>query len=126
MSDEFIGVAVLDTSRPVHWLHCIGRRQNGRTFVNQLPVGPSPNRVPAEKLPSWFPENQLWCYTIAGNVLSVTPSVHMKDYFHNAGQWSLPFVRAEVIPGWADVPIGDSLMRHEQLKRLNPGLFNES
>ncbi len=93
--DRVVGTAVLVTSGPVQWLYYLrtGVKFNG-VGRDELPVMPEDGTPPTVKLPSWFPENRPWRYRIEGDILHVRPSVHIKDFWHNQGQWDVRFVMA--------------------------------
>lgn len=94
--DEIIGTAVLCTEGPVQWLYYLRTvaKLDGAISGDELPVMPEEGPPPSQPLPSWFPENRPWRYKIVGDMLHVQPSVHIKDFFHNEGSWTVKFVRA--------------------------------
>ncbi len=96
MKDEIIGTGVLDVSGPYHYLFYVRSvAKRDRLSVDDLPVLPEGVVQPELKLPSYYPENTAWRYKIDGDILHVHPSVLIKNYFHNEGQWSVKFVYAE-------------------------------
>lgn len=95
--DRAIGTAVLVITPTYHWLWflMVGRNIEGTSW-NDIPTLPADAAQPAERLPSHFPENRPWRYTVAGDMLSVTPSVNIgNEWWHNGGQWSVKFVTLE-------------------------------
>ena len=97
--DRIIGTAVLRPAKAaggLHWLYFlkIGKKFDGVSW-DSLPVYPLGGPVPTEASPSHFPTPTPWRYTIRGEMLDVTPSVHIFGFWHNDGQWSVKFVQAD-------------------------------
>ena len=102
--DEIIGVAILTRTKPQE-LVIACRKSNGGTFLDRIPVYAPGESKPAE---------HAWQYQIAGEILNVTPSVHIRyqlpqdkaveaqwiTRFHNGFNWSVRFQWASgVEPG---------------------------
>jgi hypothetical protein len=95
--DRIIGTAVLaDAPDGYQWLHYLRVGTNiDRVGWDSVPVLPDGSPQPEAKLPSHFPENRPWRYTVEGETLRVRPSINMgSDWWHNAGEWTVKFVRA--------------------------------
>lgn len=108
MSDQIIGIAVLDKTRPPYYEHsdrlhvlCV-YKDGGRNHdsINVHQKGTPPTTSPS------------WEYEVKGDQLDVTPSVRISttkpsasdpnvmepvELFHNDGKWSVKFV--EFKPG---------------------------
>jgi hypothetical protein len=112
VADEIVGTAVLCTTGPIQWLYYVRRTEADGLFSrDELPVMSVSGPAPAEKLPSWFPENRPWKYEIMGDRLQCHPSVHIVNHFHNAGQWTVKF----------EIATGATRQDHiKQLQEANP------
>lgn len=92
MSDEIIGVAILDNSVRPRILYALYQRGDGGRFIDSIPVYDQREPKPCD--PSW-------AFRIDGERLHVSPSVWWKyqkppdgnweTRFHNGGQWSVRF-----------------------------------
>lgn len=97
--DEIIGIAVLGTlSNGGEYLFVQCRSDAHRTIQEiHIPVKP--------KGSSSHPGGKCWEYEIAGDMIHVTPSLKIfggaggTENFHNAGAWSVKFVRRDEDPG---------------------------
>lgn len=100
MSDEIIGIAILDNSVRPRQLYMLYRCGDGRQFIDSIPVYMRGEPKPCEPA---------WCFVIpespAGHaphsIMHVQPSVHWRyqvppnetwhTRFHNGGSWSVRF-----------------------------------
>lgn len=118
MSDEVIGVAILDKREEPHYLSMFCQSARGRISTATIPVYPKG----AEK-----PANNAWEYEIANDILNITPSLHIRSKieetwvtdFHNGFNWSVKFKLVED-PIDLEIPKGRSL--YEQLHKENPDI----
>lgn len=88
MSDEIIGTSVLQGDE-LYVCAYSPTFQGGFPHWTSIPV--ATKDAPGGSHP-------LWRYTKQGNILHVTPSVHIlggepqRTMFHNSGNWSTPFI----------------------------------
>lgn len=119
MADEIIGCAILD--RSTHLLYYLGRvldnpMWRGIIHSGALPVKPANTPDPGP----WIAGAEgYWHYTVSedGERLNVSPSVMIRDFFHNTGQWSVKVVLSRAP--------GDTIRNQEDLWLLNPELRAE-
>ena len=93
--DEVIGIAILTRTKPQE-LIVLCRKDSGGTFLQKIPAYAPGDSKPAE---------HAWQYQIAGDVLNITPSLHIRyqlppdetwiTRFHNGVNWSVRFKWAE-------------------------------
>lgn len=109
--DEVIGIAILTRTKPQElWVVC--RKANGNSFMTVIPAYGVGDPKPAE---------HAWLYQIVGDVLHITPSLHVRyqlptdvavrkgaeewvTRFHNGYNWSVKFK-------WADATDTDEVRR---------------
>ena len=118
MSDEVVGVAVLDPAMSPQRLIVTCRRTDRQDMTEVIPVYPRGTPKPKTY------NDAAWEYTVSGSTLRVTPSLHVlhqrpdgtwQTDFHNGGAWETPFVLADGRP--CD-PTWDVHHLYEQLREL--------
>lgn len=92
MSDEIIGIAILDNSVRPRQLCMVYQCGHGGRFIDTIPVYDVRESKPCEPC---------WAFRIDGDRLHVTPSVHWRfqmppeqtwhTRFHNGGSWNVQF-----------------------------------
>jgi hypothetical protein len=87
MSDQVIGIAVLDEAKGRLFIVCHTQR-TGRVSVHSIPAYPQGHPKPA---------SNAWAYVERRDMLHVSPSVKIsimdQEVFHNAGSWTVKFFR---------------------------------
>lgn len=115
MPDQVIGVAILDISVSPQLLY-VQCQPEGRRFIShKISVYPFPAPAPPCRKASW-------CYRIEGDLLHMTPSLHIRyelngqwvTGFHNAYYWTVKFKLA--------VPDADEYYGYRQLREANTAL----
>jgi hypothetical protein len=71
MGDRIVGIAILKTGVLPHtlWVRCHRDRLPNNDFTEDLPVYPKGTTKPCDPA---------WAYEIRGNMIHVTPSVHVR------------------------------------------------
>lgn len=94
--DEIVGIAVLAEMAPGVERLFVTCHSAANRYLHQASL-----RVHARGTPEPREGHPFWVYTVRGDMLDVTPSLNIlegddpnaKSKFHNAGNWSVKFVR---------------------------------
>lgn len=120
MSDEVVGVAILDKEHsPQRLLVRCRTSSNGYVDTSLIPVYERGTPKPQTS------NGAAWEYTVDGGTLHITPSLHVQSQidnvwqtrFHNQYNWSVKFKVSDsrpVSPDW------DAQHLYEQLREENP------
>jgi hypothetical protein len=130
MSDEIIGIAILEKRLFPQRLACLCKPAGKPVMVQVLPVYAEGTPKPDTK------NGAAWCYREQDGRLHFTPSVHiltqnwdermqafaggMVTQFHNGYSWSVSFAEAE---GSSEDSTWPTKHLYEQLREANPGAY---